>query len=141
MCFEVLQPEELARLEVTCGEWRAHDHFDDRRREAIHFMHARDERVIEQRSEFAPTLVALFLLRFVERAQLIAEEFDDVWIAIFRRRHRLDDVAGVDRVIVAVERDQLAMIARMLIRSEEAVAFDELERLVIRSGVRDLSGG
>src|SRR5207302_3770562 len=36
--FEVLQPEELARLEMLRRERRAYDHFDDRRREAIDLM-------------------------------------------------------------------------------------------------------
>ena len=43
-------------------EWCAHDDFDDRRREPIHFVHARDECVVEQRRQFAPSRIALDLI-------------------------------------------------------------------------------
>src|SRR5947208_3230750 len=56
-------------------------------------------------------------------AELPLEERDDVRVAIFRRGHRLDDVAGVLWMVVAVERDALRAA---LVSGEEALTFDQL---------------
>jgi len=94
--------EELSRLEVARGDRRAHDDFDDGRREAVDLVHAGDETIVEGANELVP----LRLIAAIEGA----EELHDVWIAELRGGHRLDHVAGVLRMVVAVERDQLLAI-------------------------------
>ena len=102
-------------------ERRAHDDLDDRRREAIDFVDGGDESVVERAGQRAPLCVALLLrfVRAVHRHQRALEQARDVREAVLRGGHGLDDVAGVLRMIVAVERDQLLAPRRMLIGGEE----------------------
>src|ERR1051325_3886852 len=110
-------PGQFYRLKAPRGEGRADDHFDDRRREAIHFVDARDEAVVDHRGQLAPALIALGLSvrGTIQRLQLFGKDVDDVRVAVLRRSHGLDDVAGVLGMVVAVERDQLLAPRRMLI--------------------------
>ena len=97
-------------------------------------MHARDETVIERLHERVP-------LRNV--ASLLREQFDDVRIAILCRRHRLDDVAGVTRMVVAVERDEFLATGGVLIGREKTgvgarIDFDELLRVTHGEALKEL---
>ena len=80
IALEVLQPEKLSRLELARGVRRAHHDFHDGRREAIHLVDARDERVVEHGHQLAPPLVALRLrLRgSFQRHQIAREQCGDV---------------------------------------------------------------
>src|SRR5205814_736693 len=54
----------------------------------------------------------------IERRELAREELRDFRVALLRRRHRLDDVAGKPRMVVPVEGDEPAAAA---VGREEAV--------------------
>ncbi len=75
-------------------------------------MHPRDEGVVEIAEEAAQRGVARRLLGRHEFRALLGEQRGDVRIAILRARHGLHHVAGIDRVVVAVERD-IAPVARI----------------------------
>ncbi len=107
--LEVLQPVELPGLELARRHGRVHHDLDDGRRQPVDLVHGRHELVVELREEGAPGGVSPRLRRFVERLDL-REESDHVRVAVLRARHRLDDAAGVVRVVVAVERDRLAVL-------------------------------
>ena len=116
--LEVLQAIELAGMEMPRRRGRAHDHFDDRRRQAHDLFDAREQLVVQLRDQRLPRRFALRLLRRIERRNVIVEQRDDVRVAVLRRRHRLDDVAVVARMVVAVVGDEFSV---GVVRREEAV--------------------
>src|SRR5216684_1895032 len=71
----------------------------------------------------APTVVALLLggRGAIERLQLDGEERGDERITVPGRGHGLDDIAGIARVVVAIEGDELRLVRRVLVRGEKTV--------------------
>ena len=116
--LEVLQPVELARMEVPRRGRGPHDHLDDRRGQPDHPLDPRQQLVVEPRHQRLPGAVARRLLRRVQCRQLRGEERDHLGIAVLGRGHGLDDVAVVARVVVAVVADESAVAG---VRGEEAV--------------------
>jgi hypothetical protein len=94
-----------------------HDDLDDRRRQPDHLVHASDDAPIELVAERVPLFITRRLLHGVERRDLPCEELDDLRVPVARRRHRLDDVSRVLRVVVAEVADEPAAA---IVRREEA---------------------
>jgi hypothetical protein len=63
---------------------------------------------IQSIDERPPGAIAQRLFAWIEFLQLAREQFDDFREALPGRGHRLDDVAGVARVVVSVIRHELA---------------------------------
>ena len=117
--LEVLQPVELPRMEVPRRRRRLDDHFDDRRRQPHDVLDARDELVVEPSRRARATRASRSGCRAGSSAPARrANSSTTLRIAVLRRRHRLDDVAGVARMVVAVVGDEPAV---GVVRGEEAV--------------------
>ena len=106
-------------MEVPRRRRRADDHFDDRRRQPDDALDARQQLIVERRRPATARRASRCrLLRRIERRDVVGEQRDDVRVAVLRRGHRLDDVAVVARMVVAVVADELAV---GVVRGEEAV--------------------
>src|SRR5216684_3042160 len=80
-------------------------------------------RMISESRPRAPSVIALLLggRGAIERLQLDGEERGDERITVPGRGHGLDDIAGIARVVVAIEGDELRLVRRVLVRGEKTV--------------------
>ena len=134
--LEILQTIELPGMKMPSRRRRLHDHLDDRRRQAHHLDDARDEIGVQLRHEPRPRRFTSGLRGRIERRQLAREQPRDMRKAVLGRRHRLDDVAGVTRMVVAVITDEFSggvvgreETIRVRHQLEYPVLFDDLMRL------------
>ena len=97
MRLEVLQPIELAGLELRGGQRRVHHHLDDVRREPLDAHHAGAQQAVQARGED--------LRRLVGGGFALREHPGDHRPALLGRAHRLDHVAEPARMHVAEVRD------------------------------------
>ena len=82
------------------------DDFDDCRSQPAYLGYSRNQLVIEVLCEPLPRKIALILFVWIQRRQLILEQRHHARITIARRSHGFHDVARVQRMVVAVVRDE-----------------------------------
>ena len=88
----------------------AHNHLDDLMRQTQRIDHLGDELLFQRFGEHHEAAFALRLVLGLEPGDVVLKGAGDFEVAILRARHRLDDIAGVVRMIVAEEADVTALV-------------------------------
>src|SRR5215470_14892995 len=91
--------------------------FDDRRRQPADLRNAGHELVLELLSQSLPFLIAFVLLIGIQRGEFVHKKSDDMRVSLAGRCHRFDYIPGVERMVVAVVADELAVL---VVRREES---------------------
>src|SRR4029079_357054 len=108
--FEILQTVKLARLEFTCLQRSFHYDINYRRCEPLDFYHICTQLLIERSGQIVKDRVAFPLRQSTSVCKLVFKKLNDSFISVLCRGHRLNDIASVFRVIIAVVRDELPVV-------------------------------
>ncbi len=112
----VLQPVELPGMELTRGLGGTHDDFHDCRGQPMHGNHVRPEVIVQLAYQAFPYLCGPFACLSAGPGKIFAQQGKHGLVALLGGGHRLHDVPGVVRMVVAVEGDHASVL---LIGSEE----------------------
>ena len=134
--LEILEPIKLAGLELAGLERRFDDHVDDGRRKPVDPYDIGAKLLIQRSLEAVKDLRRVSALRQIAaRRELFGKYLHHALVAVLGRRHRLDDIAGILRMVVAVVADEFALM--LVGREKSRLAFFGLDHVEIPVAVFD----